>query len=240
MIVKGRLQYALSYTPRCGRLLDIGCDYGELTAPFAKLADKVYAVDPNKKVVAEAKKRHPSIRFSVAPAEKLPFKDSFFDVVVMMDVFEHVADEKKTLDEALRVIKPGGRLIFSVPYKGAFRFVDAFNMKYYFPRFYRLFKGRRFDPDIYRQAPWHRHYSLRELEEFFSGKFRIEKRHRGGLLVWPLFWLIDASIYWKLFGGTPNLIKPIHEFISDADYSISYGPLAYHIVLSARPLKKER
>jgi len=238
MIIKGRLDYALDYVPSCERLLDIGCDYGDFTEEYFKKAKKVYAVDPNKKVIAEARKNHRKAEFRVAAAEKLPFKSSFFDVVVLTDVLEHVRDEKKAIGEIFRVLKPGGIMVLSVPHRGLFQFIDAFNMKFYFPRLYRWFKAESFNPKIYQEAPWHRHYSIDELKRIFKEKFEIERWHRGSLFIWPLLWLVDASLYWKLFGKTPKLLKNIHNFISNIDYTLSYGPLAYHLVLRARSLKK--
>ncbi len=238
MMLKGRLQYALSYVPRCNRLLDIGCDYADFTDNYLKKSKRVYAVDPNRNVIEEARKRHKSIDFRVAPAEGLPFKESFFDVVVLTDVLEHVRNEKKALDEIYRVLRPDGILVFSVPNNGLFSFIDAFNMKFYFPALYKWFKGRRYDSRIYQEAPWHRHYSLPGIKKLFLGRFRIEKAHRGGLFTWPLLWLVDASLYWKLFGEkTPTLLRKAHDFISDIDYSLPYGPLAYHFILAARSLK---
>jgi ubiquinone/menaquinone biosynthesis C-methylase UbiE len=237
-MIKGRLEFALDYIPECSRLLDIGCDYGDYTASFLAKAREVYAVDPNEKVLMQARKNHKKIIFKAASAEMLPFKDSFFDVVVLLDVLEHVSSEKRAIDEIFRVLKPGGALVFSVPHKGLFRVIDAFNMKFYFPAIYRWFKGSSYNKKIYKEAPWHRHYSLNELIRFFGSRFEIEKIHRGGLFIWPLFWLIDASIYWKLFKKKPLLLDKAHNLISDIDYSISYGPFAYHLIMRLRSLKK--
>ena len=45
----------------------------------------------------------------------LPFADSSFDLVAAFDVVEHVEDDRRVFAELTRVLKPGGRLIFSVP-----------------------------------------------------------------------------------------------------------------------------
>ncbi len=243
MTIKNRLGYALHYTPKCSRLLDIGCDKGIFTPTYLKKAKTVYAVDPNKETIAYAKKANKKygkrLQFVVAPAEKLPFPDSYFDVVTMTDTFEHVADEKKTMSEVYRVLKPQGQLIFSVPHKGTFAFIDAFNMKFYFPKIYKFWKGKNFSKDIYKEAPWHRHYNLKELKGFFKNKFEIEEKHRGGLLIYPLFWLIHDAIYTELFNNkAPKILIKTHNFISDVDYSIAYGACAFHIVLKAKSLKK--
>jgi SAM-dependent methyltransferase len=52
---------------------------------------------------------------SVCDAQSLPFRDGVFDNMVMMDVFHHLERPTVFLREALRVIKPGGRLIMLEP-----------------------------------------------------------------------------------------------------------------------------
>lgn len=59
-----------------------------------------------------------SVRFHMADVEteRIPVDDGWADVVVMMEIFEHFAiDPMHALWEANRVLKPGGRLIFSTP-----------------------------------------------------------------------------------------------------------------------------
>lgn len=48
---------------------------------------------------------------------KLSFPDNSFDFALSFDVFEHVPDYQKALQECFRVLKPGGRLIFTVPFR---------------------------------------------------------------------------------------------------------------------------
>lgn len=50
----------------------------------------------------------------------LPYGDESFDLVVACDVIEHVTDDRRVFAELTRVLKPGGRLIFSVPLHAAF------------------------------------------------------------------------------------------------------------------------
>lgn len=46
---------------------------------------------------------------------RLPFADDFFDVVICSEVLEHIEDDKTAVSELLRVLKPGGDLVVSVP-----------------------------------------------------------------------------------------------------------------------------
>lgn len=52
-----------------------------------------------------------------------PFQENSFDLVFMNNILEHVVDVSKTMGEAHRIAKPGGRIVIQVPY---FRSVDAF------------------------------------------------------------------------------------------------------------------
>jgi len=50
-----------------------------------------------------------------ASALDLPFKDTFFDLVCAFDVIEHIEDDKKAVKEIIRVCKPGGYVVLTVP-----------------------------------------------------------------------------------------------------------------------------
>ncbi|QDC51241.1 methyltransferase domain-containing protein [Candidatus Methylopumilus universalis] len=57
-----------------------------------------------------------SVDFIVNPEEKLPFDDSSFETVLLLDVLEHLPDPDRVLGEIVRVLSPGGRLFISVPF----------------------------------------------------------------------------------------------------------------------------
>jgi ubiquinone/menaquinone biosynthesis C-methylase UbiE len=68
--------------------------------------------------IEAARKAHPDIPFSVVENEQLPFLDGSFDGVFMNEVFEHVTDEDRTLEEVYRVLRPGGHFIVISPNRG--------------------------------------------------------------------------------------------------------------------------
>jgi ubiquinone/menaquinone biosynthesis C-methylase UbiE len=55
------------------------------------------------------------VQFVCGDATRLEFASASFDAVTMFDVIEHVPDDKKAMSEVLRVLKPGGYLLVSVP-----------------------------------------------------------------------------------------------------------------------------
>lgn len=58
---------------------------------------------------------YPSVQYVRANGLRLPFKDDVVDVVFALDVIEHVPDEQQLINESLRVLRRGGRLILQTP-----------------------------------------------------------------------------------------------------------------------------
>jgi SAM-dependent methyltransferase len=59
--------------------------------------------------------RDSQVVFMVGDATKLPFDDSSFDAVTLLDVLEHIPDDAAAAAEALRVVRPGGWILVSSP-----------------------------------------------------------------------------------------------------------------------------
>jgi 2-polyprenyl-6-hydroxyphenyl methylase/3-demethylubiquinone-9 3-methyltransferase len=91
-------------------LLDIGCGGGLLSEPMARLGFAVSGVDPSDKNIriARAHARGLPITYRTASAEVLAEEGTTFDVVLNMEVVEHVADLRAYLKACARLVKPGG------------------------------------------------------------------------------------------------------------------------------------
>jgi 2-polyprenyl-3-methyl-5-hydroxy-6-metoxy-1,4-benzoquinol methylase len=127
----GRIFSLLASRPR-GRILDLGCSSGQLTARLHAAGHEVTGVD----VVEVPDVRRRMTRFLSAdldagiPAEA----GSGYDVVLAADVLEHLREPERLLRDARRALRPGGSLIVCVP-----------NIGHWYPRF-RTALGR-FDYD---------------------------------------------------------------------------------------------
>ncbi len=98
------------------RILDIGCGTGETIAFLQREYSKakVFGVDSSDKAVRYSRSR--KLRnISKADANKLPFKNNYFDVVLFLDVLEHIKDDLKAVREAKRVLKNNGIIIVTSP-----------------------------------------------------------------------------------------------------------------------------
>jgi SAM-dependent methyltransferase len=102
---------------RPGRVLDLGCGGGHVSYRAAPLSGEVVACDVTQSmldaVAATATERGlANIVVRQAAAEKLPFEDADFDVVLCRFTTHHWQDMEAGLREARRVLKPAGRAVF--------------------------------------------------------------------------------------------------------------------------------
>lgn len=106
----GKLFQLLLEVPMRCKLLDIGCNSGELSLMFKErnLCD-VTAVDISENLVKLAIGK--GIDVVCADAEKLPFANNTFDCVFLSEVIEHTFTPDKILKEAYRVLKKGGKIV---------------------------------------------------------------------------------------------------------------------------------
>jgi SAM-dependent methyltransferase len=95
------------------KLLDVGCGPGHFCDAATAKGLEVIGADYSKAMVEIASNNFPHIKFHQEDAESLSFENNTFDVVTLNYILLHVADQEKTLLEAKRVLKPGGKVIYS-------------------------------------------------------------------------------------------------------------------------------
>lgn len=102
-------------------ILDVGCGEGfilnELT--LKHVGQKIEGVDNSKTALSLGKKLFPRLSLKYADIYHLPYQNNSFDLVVCLEVLEHLKNPEKALDEILRVSK--GSVIISVPNEPFFR-----------------------------------------------------------------------------------------------------------------------
>jgi SAM-dependent methyltransferase len=122
------------------RVLDVGCGTGRLAQPLAERAlARVWGVDASPEMLAEARAKVPdSVGLREGRAERLPFRDGWFERAVMWLVV-HLVDREQALAEAFRVLAPGGALGIATFDPGHF---DAFWLNEFFPSIAALDRER--------------------------------------------------------------------------------------------------
>lgn len=95
-------------------VLDAGCGTGLITR---RLRGTVIGLDINKWNLNQTKKHVPHANIVAGDVEQLPFTNDKFDLVICTETLEHLEHPENAVLEFLRILKPGGRLIGSVPHR---------------------------------------------------------------------------------------------------------------------------
>lgn len=186
-----------------GRILEDGCGVGEYLARLQPLVQQAVGleVEFDRAVVAHGKAH----QLTCAAAESLPFPLNYFDLLLSHEVLEHVRDDRQSVLEMVRVLKPGGRLVVFVPnrgypfethgiyWQGKYRFGNKLFVNY-LPRKWRD-----------SLAPHVRAYSPADLKKLFSNLNLtvVEKQ--------ILFGAYDNLI--QRFGWLGRLLRSLMQFL---------------------------
>ena len=99
------------------KLIDVACGTGDIAKLFLNNVNKlseITCVDPNKGMIKKGQEKlneYKNLNWVVAPAENLPLKKNSFDFYTISFGLRNTKDLDKSLAEAFRVLKPGGRFL---------------------------------------------------------------------------------------------------------------------------------
>jgi len=150
-----------------GTILENGCGVGTYLEKLAGSGSRVIGLEYDFERAAEARTRSKEI--INAAGEYVPLPSSTFDLVLSHEVLEHVADDRRAVEEIVRVLRTGGLLALFVPnrgypfethgvyWRGKYHFGNKLLVNY-LPAFLRD-----------RLAPHVRAYTRRDLTRLFAG-----------------------------------------------------------------------
>lgn len=124
------------------RILDIGCGGGLLSEPIARMGATVIGADPSEKNIGiastHAVETGTSVDYRAVTAEQLAEAGEMFDVVLNMEVVEHVADVELFMTTCASMVKPGGLMFVATINRtlkaGALAIFAAENILRWLPR----------------------------------------------------------------------------------------------------------
>ncbi|WP_344129217.1 class I SAM-dependent methyltransferase [Saccharopolyspora halophila] len=188
------------------RVLDLGCGAGRHAFELYRLGADVTAFDhdveelDNVAAMFAAMKTEDEVPANaqaqtvVGDALALPFPDEHFDVVIASEIMEHIPEDEKAMAELVRVVKPGGRVVVTVPRDWPERICWALSDEYH------QVEGGHV-----------RIYSAAELiGKLSDAGLRFAFQHHAHALHSPYWWI-------KCAVGTDNddhpLVKAYHSFL---------------------------
>lgn len=169
-------------------VLEIGCGVGLDSFTMTTHGLNVTAIDLTEVGVSTVKSRYESNdlngNFSIANAMHLPFKENSFDYVYSFGVLHHAADTDQTIQEAHRVLKPGGQAL-----------VMLYNRHSLNEVVHRITRIPFEEKDAV--CPVVRRFSIPETRKLFRkfSSVEINKEYLFGEGYGKLFWLTPSWIY---------------------------------------------
>jgi 2-polyprenyl-3-methyl-5-hydroxy-6-metoxy-1,4-benzoquinol methylase len=209
------------------RLLDVGC--GPITSdyPFADKALHVTCIDWNLQTPSLLPSNVECLNADFTAIELAPEQ---YDSVIAADVFEHILLEQEPIfvSKCVSALKPGGRMVISVPHQGTFACLDPYQVKPTIHRilaFLGLYKGVHNGCCDIRKG--HKHYSLAELVHKFR-PLQVSQVVYFGYFFDPLFsWAVALSRGSRSVPGLAWLQRALRREL-DRDY----GPRSFNIAVS--------
>jgi glycosyltransferase involved in cell wall biosynthesis len=185
-------RYEKDYTGE--KILDIGCHDGEWLSNIEGRIRVCLDVEINKS--------NNAISYVKADGTAIPFPQNTFDLIYLLDVIEHVNNDKKLVKEVIRVLKPKGKLILTTPHIGI----------KIFPTFLTKWVSLKWGHTL-RQG-----YNPNLLIDYFEKKDHVEllKLKSFG---YRNFYLPLRLLYYIL----PNSSKKLLHFIVDQESKNPYG-----------------
>ena len=167
------------------RILDIGCGGGLLSEPMARLGAEVVGADPATRNIPvaqmHAEQSGLTIDYRLTTAEDLAAAGEKFDVVLNMEVVEHVPDPQSFLTACQTLLKPGGLMICSTLNRNAKSFGMAIIGAEWVMRW--LPKGTH---------DWRKFITPDELADFIT-KAGLDTVDRKGMVFNPVAWSWSLS-----------------------------------------------
>lgn len=197
-IVQKPLILEMVGTAPLGRVLDAGCGTGLYTREWLPRATHVDAFDFNQSAIDRLTRRLGAVKnltLKQGSATEIPFPDATYDLVTHIEVLEHIEDDKKVVSELWRVLKPGGRLILSVPQPPA-PIDDKEHVRegYTTEEIFALLKSQGFEIKQKRHCMFG--VSKRVMLQCISWSKIFGKIPPPSLILLPLFWERAVSRDW--------------------------------------------
>ncbi len=216
-----------------GNFLDVGTNMGFFLKQAKNRGWSAYGLEPSPSL-SELARKHLGLNVKTAYLENAGFENSFFDVITMTDVFEHMPQPEKALTEARRVLKKDGIIFIKVP-NGLFNILKLSLLK---------LTGKLKEYDIFDSTEHVVHYSQKTLSSMLKKfGFQILRICIGKPIQTPV-WHKHLGCYYQY--PSPWRLDPLRQsgrvmlyFLSLVEFRLRLnrvGYLAPNIIAIARKI----
>lgn len=215
------------------KILEAGCGLGGWVLHFNKAGHETTGVELYEQLIVRAKKYDQEIKVIKGDVLKLDYPDNHFDAYISLGVIEHFKEGPHTaLNEARRVLKPGGLAFISIPYLNFLRIILVHPLRRIYFFLAGLFGKKKYF--------WEYRYTKKELISFLQQTgFEInhididdyEKEDR-----YHHIGLISDFIFLKKKGSTVYKLNSMGKFV--LKFARLFSPWLYcsSIIIVARKI----
>lgn len=209
-------------------VIDIGCGPGTGLLRLKGVVPERVGVDTDASLIAIADQIDPTADHRIIDGGSLPFADASFDAALLSEVLEHVGHQNKVavVNEALRVLRPGGRLVITSPHRGPIWRLDPLDYKRSVKSLYGLYRRLRPGSPHTPADVGHVPLTLGEVELLLQGRADVKGVGYGG----PLYPIVALGNALLLMIGAPERWRQKYAWFQGVETSVRVpAPLAHSI-----------
>lgn len=190
----GGRPWILKYSPRFGKVCEAGCGLGRYVFYLSRLGVDIEGLDFEKQTIDylnnwKIKNGFIDVRFILSDVTQLPYEDNSLSGYISLGVVEHfVEGPQKTLEEAYRILRPGGIAIVTTPSISWYLFYRHY-LKKPIKNFVKRLIGKKIVKPVFFQY-WYRPKKLRDFVE--NARLKVTS-YAGADLLFPFLELSKKS-----------------------------------------------
>jgi len=161
--------------PSSPLIVDVGCGVGDMIQAMPDFSTKVAIAFSQADLALARMACEENILFARASAFELPFAAECVDMVICLEVIEHLSNDRAVIREVTRVLKPGGRLLISAP--GNYYFAEYLDLMGHYRHYSRESLAQLLAEENLRIIRYIEGYRLINTVHFYPFAF-LEAAHR--------------------------------------------------------------